>query len=260
MRRAFASHDVNRAILGLKKQPCLEFGEDASTLRFLVWKGPDMILWETFQAQKKNCSALFAISPTSYRGLLGPSGPRVPESVSGSVPQSGPGLRRVQKVSRECSGVSRHSGDTLGTLFGRSGARGPKGPADTPWDTRARRARETLVAGRRDRNAATRIFLSLHFLEFLAFLLVKEFLAILSDFPFFRKDFRGTAAKEILAFLVVFLAVFQKGKEKEDQGMCIAEDNLCNAIWALAVGICCKRNRIIFPPPTPKSADFRPPI
>ena len=28
-----------------------------------------------------------------------------------------------------------HSGDILGTLFGHSGARGPKGPGDTPWDT-----------------------------------------------------------------------------------------------------------------------------
>ena len=50
---------------------------------------------------------------------LGPFGPKCP----GSVPRSGcfwgpsgPGLR---------------SGDTLGTLFGHSGARGPKGPRDT---------------------------------------------------------------------------------------------------------------------------------
>ena len=63
-----------------------------------------------------------------------------------------PELESVQKVSREC-----HFLDT--------GARGPKGPADTLWDTpsetpafgdtpqdtRARRARETPVAGRRER-------------------------------------------------------------------------------------------------------------
>ena len=53
-------------------------------------------------------------------------------------------------MSRECpSGC--HSGNTLGTLFGHSGARGPKGPRDTPRDTpgtlRARRVRETPVAG-----------------------------------------------------------------------------------------------------------------
>ena len=59
--------------------------------------------------------------------------------------------------------------DTLGTLVGHSGARGPKGRGDTPWDTPldtsvfgdtlgdtprdtwARRAWETPVAGRRDR-------------------------------------------------------------------------------------------------------------
>ena len=41
-------------------------------------------------------------------------------------PESVPG------VSKRCPG---HSGDTLGTLFGHSGARGPKGPGDTPSDT-----------------------------------------------------------------------------------------------------------------------------
>ena len=66
--------------------------------------------------------------------------------------------------------LAGHSGDTLGTLLGLSGARGPKGPGDTPSDTpsdtppfsgdtqgtlRARRARETPVAGRRDRNFGT---------------------------------------------------------------------------------------------------------
>ena len=49
---------------------------------------------------------------------------------------------------KRCPG---HCGDTLGTLFGHSGARGPKGPRDTQRDTpgtlQARRARETPVAG-----------------------------------------------------------------------------------------------------------------
>ena len=78
---------------------------------------------------------MVAILPTSYRGL-------------------------------QSEKVSRHSGDTLRTLLGHSRARGPKGPGDTPWDTqsdtpvfgdalgdtRARRARETPVVGRRDRD------------------------------------------------------------------------------------------------------------
>ena len=67
----------------------------------------------------------------------------VSEGVSdGGCPRpKGPGLRSVQnfKVSRECprsvKKVSGHSGDTLGTLFGHSGARSPKGPGDTPSDT-----------------------------------------------------------------------------------------------------------------------------
>ena len=87
-------------------------------------------------------------------------------SVRRGVP--GPGLQSVQ-VSREWPRSQKrcpeHSGETLGTLFGHSGARGPKGLGDTPSDTpsgapsdtphfrghsRARRARETPVAGRRD--------------------------------------------------------------------------------------------------------------
>ena len=40
-----------------------------------------------------------------------------------------------------------------------------------------------------------------------------RFLAFLA--PCFPKDFRGSAAKEILAFWVAFLAVFQKGMEKK---------------------------------------------
>ena len=114
---------------------------------------------------------------------LGPFGPECPGSVPESVPENG-GVRRsvprgvpgpfgprapecpesVPRVSLECQkGVS---GDTLGTLSRHSGARGLKGPGDTPWDTppdtpvfgdtprdtRARRARETPVAGRQDCN------------------------------------------------------------------------------------------------------------
>ena len=49
---------------------------------------------------------------------------------------SGPGLRSVQKVSRECPQSVRDTfltlRDTLGTLFGHSGARGPKGPQRHP--------------------------------------------------------------------------------------------------------------------------------
>ena len=64
-------------------------------------------------------------------------------SVLGSVRESVPenrGVREsVQKVSREClrsvKKVSGHSGDTLGTPFGHSGARGLKGPRDIPPDT-----------------------------------------------------------------------------------------------------------------------------
>ena len=69
---------------------------------------------------------------------------------------SSPALRSVQKVSRECPGVSKKVSqtlrDALGTLFGHSGARGSKGPKDTPrddsWNTSGRRAQETPVAGR----------------------------------------------------------------------------------------------------------------
>ena len=77
----------------------------------------------------------FANPPACYRSLSGPSGPKCP----GSVPQgvlgpnlSGPGLRSVQKVSRECPRsvldtfltLRGHSQDTFGTL--RSPGPGPK--------------------------------------------------------------------------------------------------------------------------------------
>ena len=57
--------------------------------------------------------------------------------------------------------------------------------------------------------------LFLAFLVFLAFFLFKEFLAILSVFRFFPKDLRGSACRRNPCLLVVFLAVFQKGKEKK---------------------------------------------
>ena len=91
-----------------------------------------------------------------------PGALRAPGSgVSKKCPKSVPG------VSKRCPGHSGH------TLFGHSGARGPKGPGDTPSDTppdtphfrghsqahsgtlRTRRARETPVAGRRDRNPSS---------------------------------------------------------------------------------------------------------
>ena len=89
---------------------------------------------------------------------LGPFGPEVSRECPSRClwGPSGPGLRSVQRGSRECprsvKKVSRHSRDTLETLFGHSGAQGPKGPIDTLKDTpgtlRARRAREAPVAGR----------------------------------------------------------------------------------------------------------------
>ena len=42
--------------------------------------------------------------------------------------------------------------------------------------------------------------LSLALWQFLAFLLLKEFLACLSVFPLFSKDFRASEEKKILAF------------------------------------------------------------
>ena len=101
-----------------------------------------------------------ADSPACYKSLSLPSGPKCPESVPrgvfGALRAPGSGVSK-KKVSRECPRSVRchlfaHSGDTLGTLFGHSGARGPKGPKNTPRDTlgtlRARRDRETPVAGR----------------------------------------------------------------------------------------------------------------
>ena len=62
-------------------------------------------------------------------------------------------------------------------------------------------------AGHRCLPVNTLIFLSL-FLEFLAFCSCKEFLAVLSVFHFFPKDFRGLHGKKNLASSVVFLALY----------------------------------------------------
>ena len=125
--------------------------------------------------------ATVATPPTCYRSLSGPSGPKCPEGVPenggvrGNV-RSGVSRDRapecpksVPRVSPECQKGVRDTLGTLsglGTLFEHSAARGPKGPGDTPSDTpsdspvfgdtfgdtlgtlRARRARETPVAGR----------------------------------------------------------------------------------------------------------------
>ena len=100
-----------------------------------------------------------AIAPACYRSLLGPkwsgSVPRgVPRGVSGALRTPGSGVSK--KCPESVPGVSKgvrtprgHSRDTFWTL------RGPKGPRDTPRNTprdtpgalRARRARETPVAG-----------------------------------------------------------------------------------------------------------------
>ena len=116
-----------------------------------------------------------ALALPSLRPAKGLSG-----SVTESVPETG-GVRRSALWSvpgtPECpTSVPRVSSaecqkgvpDTLGTLAGHSVARGPGNiswdtPSDTPVfgdtlgdaprDTRARRARETPIAGRRDRNS-----------------------------------------------------------------------------------------------------------
>ena len=57
------------------------------------------------------------------------------------------------------------------------------------------------------------------FLEFLGFWPCKEFLVFLSVFPFFSRDFRGSVGIKNPCFLVVFLATFQKNKERKDRAM-----------------------------------------
>ena len=112
------------------------------------------------------------------RSVLGSVSESVPENggVRGNVPRGVSGLfgprapEYPKSVPRVCPECLEHLFDTLGTLFGHSGARGPKVP-ETPRGTfprtppfsgtlsetlprtlRARKARETPVAGRGVRN------------------------------------------------------------------------------------------------------------
>ena len=103
------------------------------------WVGPFCIQFPNCQSIKTSIvSERVANPPGCYRSLSGPPGPKCPGSVPRGV--SGPFGRRapecpkkcpesVPRVSKRCLG---HFGDTLGTLCGHSGARGPKGPRDTP--------------------------------------------------------------------------------------------------------------------------------
>ena len=56
------------------------------------------------------------------------------------------------------------------------------------------------------------------FLDFPAFLLFEEFLAFLSVFPFFSKDFRGSEETENPCIFGGFPCIFPKKQGKEDQG------------------------------------------
>ena len=140
-----------------------------------------------------SCQIKLAIPPTSYKGSLGPFGPECPGecprkqgcltecpteclcgpkgSVSGALRATGSGVSKKcpESVPRVSGTPFSHSGDTLGTLFGHTGTRGSKGPGDTPLRAtetlrgtlrqtptpRDTRARETPVAGRRDRKILT---------------------------------------------------------------------------------------------------------
>ena len=95
---------------------------------------------------QKNDS-IFATPWACYRGLSGPSGPKCLRECRRECPRKPGCLRECltecpKKCPESAPGVSkrcpRHSADTLGTLFGHSEARGPKGPGDTPWDTPGR--------------------------------------------------------------------------------------------------------------------------
>ena len=60
-------------------------------------------------------------------------------------------------------------------------------------------------------------FLSLFFWNSLFFFPCEDFLVFLSIFAVFSRDFRGLAGIKNPCFLVVFLAVFQKNKERKDR-------------------------------------------
>ena len=117
----------------------------------------------------------FATPPACYRSLSGPSGPKCPGSVPRGVPR---GVSRVLRargsgVSKKCPesvpGVSGHLFDTPGTLSGhfldtperQPGARrAPETPRGT-GTLRARRARETPVAGRGGRRSPLKFSISI---------------------------------------------------------------------------------------------------
>ena len=66
----------------------------------------------------------------------------------------------------------------------------------------------------------TLIFLPfLAFLDFLAFFVARNFLAFLSVFPFFPRDFRGSAPRKNPCFFGWFSLLFPKKQGKEDQGI-----------------------------------------
>ena len=55
----------------------------------------------------------------------------------------------------------------------------------------------------------------LAFFDFLAFFVAKNFLAFLSVFPFFPRDFKGSEERKILAFLGGFPCFSPKSKESK---------------------------------------------
>ena len=71
------------------------------------------------RARALQARSVLGVSLGVSLGAFGPLAPECPKK----CPESVPG------VSESCPG---HSGDTLGTLFGHSGAQGPKGPRDIP--------------------------------------------------------------------------------------------------------------------------------
>ena len=72
-----------------------------------------------------------------------------------------------------------------------------------------------------ERNCTTLIFLSLFFWNSLFFFLSEEFLAFLSAFPFFPRDFGGSPRRKNPCFFGGFPCRFPKKQGKEDQGKCL---------------------------------------
>ena len=54
----------------------------------------------------------------------------------------------------------------------------------------------------------------LAFLDFLAFFVARNFLAFLSVFPFFPRDFRGSEERKSLLLWVIFLAFSKKARKR----------------------------------------------